>query len=262
MEKEILSKLMLLTFVIGFMGCVQQPRLAEPTEEEKRARAHQSAKVHTELAGEYFNRGQMEVALEEIDEALKAEPNYAPAHNVFGLINMKLNEDAKAMQNFTQAVKLASDDGEIRNNYGWFLCQRYPQLMDQAIEQFSQAINNSLYATPEMALTNAGICEIKRQRYDEAHTYLRKALLKQPNYFSALLALVDLDFQRGKLAEAKSKLTELMQNNSPTPESLLLAIKIEQAAGDQMTVDSYIFQLQKRFPDSNEAILVREGKVN
>ena len=95
MEKEILSKLMLLTFVIGFMGCVQQPRLAEPTKEEKQARAHQSAKVHTELAGEYFNRGQMEVALEEIDEALKAEPNYAPAHNVFGLINMKLNEDAK-----------------------------------------------------------------------------------------------------------------------------------------------------------------------
>jgi len=71
-----------------------------------------------------------------------------------------------------------------------------------------------------------------------------------------------MDFQRGKLTEAKSKLTELMQKNSPTPESLLLAIRIEQAAGDSMAADSYIFQLQKRFPDSNEAMLVREGKAN
>lgn len=253
---------MLSLLTISFMGCVQQPKLAEPTKEEKQARAHQSAKVHTELAGEYFNRGQMEVALEEIEEALKAEANYAPAHNVLGLINMKLNEDTKALQNFTQAVKLAPDDAEIRNNYGWFLCQRYSQLMDQAMEQFAQAISNPLYATPEMALTNAGICEIKRQRYDEGHAYLRKALLRQPNYFSALLALADMDFRRGKLTEAKSKLAELMQNNLSTPESLLLAIQIEQAAGDSMTADSYIFQLQKRFPDSNEAMLVREGRVN
>lgn len=262
MKKIILPILALLVLILGFGGCVQQPRVAEPTKEEKSARALQSAKVHTELAGEYYNRGQMDVALEEVDEALKAEPNYAPAYNVLGLVNMKLNDDAKALQNFTQALKLTPENAEIRNNYGWFLCQRVSQQMDQAIEQFTQAVQNPLYTTPEMALTNAGICEIKRQRYDEAQAYLRKALLIQPSYFTALLALVDMDFRRGRLVEAKSKLIELMQNNSPTPESLLLAIQIEQAIGDQMSADSYIFQLQKRFPDSREAISVREGKIN
>ena len=221
---------------------MQQPRVAEPTKEEKSARALQSAKVHTELAGEYYNRGQMDVALEEVDEALKAEPNYAPAYNVLGLVNMKLNDDAKALQNFTQALKLTPENAEIP-------CTALPF---PAIARF-RAI---------LPVSEIGICEIKRQRYDEAQAYLRKALLIQPSYFTALLALVDMDFRRGRLVEAKSKLIELMQNNSPTPESLLLAIQIEQAIGDQMSADSYIFQLQKRFPDSREAISVREGKIN
>lgn len=70
-----------------------------------------------------------------------------------------------------------------------------------------------------------------------------------------------MDFQRGNLILAKSRIAQLLQNSASTPESLLLAIRIEQAMGDLMAADSYIFQLQKHFPDSKEAIAVREGKI-
>ncbi len=83
----------------------------------------------------------------------------------------------------------------------------------------------------------------------------------QPNYSPALIGLVDIDFQRGNLVEARSKLVLFLQNNTSTPESLLLAIQIEQAVDDQQAADSYIFQLQKYFPDSKEAAAVREGKI-
>ena len=242
-------------------GCVQQPIDDGISNQAKSDRAHQSAKIHTELAAEYFNRGQLDVAIEEVTEALKAQSNYAPAYNVLGLINMTLNENSKALDSFEKATRIAPRNSEIHNNYGWFLCQRFAQRMDQAIDHFMIAAKDPLYPTPEMSFTNAGICELKRQKYNEAQIFFQRALSIQSNYSPALIGLMDIDFQRGNLADAKSKLVLFLQNNTSTPESLLLAIQIEQAMGDQLAADSYIFQLQKYFPDSKEAVAVREGKI-
>lgn len=251
----------ILLHLLGLGACVQQPINDGISPQAKADRAHQSAKIHTELAAEYFNRRQLDVALEEITEALNAQPDYAPAYNVLGLVNMALNEDSKALDNFEKAIQIAPRDSEIHNNYGWFLCQRFSQRMDQAINHFLMAVKDPFYSTPEKSFANAGICELKRQKYNEAQTFFQKALSIHPNYLPALIGLMDLDFQRGNLVDAKSKFVIFMQNNTSTPESLLLAIKIEQAIGDQLAADSYIFQLQKHFPDSKEAAVVREGKI-
>lgn len=260
------KKLLLLFFalppaLLGLSGCVQQAVNNGMPVQTGPDRALQSAKIHTELAAEYYYRGQLDVAIEEVNEALKAQSNYALAYNVLGLINMALNENSKALENFERAVRLAPRNSEIRNNYGWFLCQRFSQRMDQAIEHFMTAAKDPLYATPEMSYANAGICETKRQNYTEARLLFQKALSLQSNYSPAIVGLIDIDFQRGNLAEAKSKLAQFSQNNPPTAESLLMAIKIEQAMGNQLAVDSYIFQLQKHFPESKEMALIREGTV-
>ncbi len=260
-----MKKIQLAFFIVlllsGLNACVQQSTNDGMTDQARAERAHLSAKIHTELAAEYFNRGQLDVALEEIAEAFNAQSNYAPAYNVLGLVYMTLNENDKALQNFERAIQIAPKNSEINNNYGWFLCQRLPQRMDQAIAHFMAATTDPLYATPEMAFANAGLCEIKRKNYDAAEVFLQKAMLIQSKYSPAVIGIIDIDFQRGNLEGAKSKLTDFLQNNALTPESLLLAIQIEQAMGDQLTADSYIFQLQKHFPDSKEAVAIREGKI-
>jgi len=43
--------------------------------------------------------------------------------------------------------------------------------------------------------------------------------------------------------------------------SLELGIHIERAMGNPRAVDSYMFQLQKLFPDSKEAKAAREGRL-
>ncbi len=259
--KEIRFTFWILIILIGLSACVHQPVDADLSNQTNSERAQLSAKVHTELAAEYFNRKQLDVALEEVGEALKAQPNYAPAYNVLGLVNMTLNENNKALENFEQAIRLAPKNSEIHNNYGWFLCQRFAQQMDQAIGHFMIAAKDPMYSTPEMSYANAGLCELKRQRFDEAQLYFQRALLIQSNYLPALIGLADMDFQRGNVVEAQSKITHLLQNNSASPEGFLLAIQVEQAMGDQMAADSYIFQLQKYFPDSKEAAIIREGKI-
>ncbi|PSJ17350.1 type IV pilus biogenesis/stability protein PilW [Nitrosomonas supralitoralis] len=259
--KNHLSRFLLLLSFTGLSSCVQQHAENGMPVQDRADRAFQSARIHTELAAEYYYRGQLEVAIEEVNEALKAQSNYAPAYSVLGLINMNLNEDGKALENFERAIRMAPRNSEIHNNYGWFLCQRFPQRMDDAISHFMVAAKDPLYPTPEMSFTNAGVCETKRQKYTEAQLFFQNALSIKSSYSPAIIGLIDIDFQRGNLTDAKSKLSQFLQNNTSTAESLLMAIKIERALGNQLAVDSYNFQLQKHFPESKEAAAIREGRI-
>ena len=54
------------------------------------------ARVHTELAAAYYERGNMGVALEELRIALAADASYAPAYNILGLVHMDLKEYPQA----------------------------------------------------------------------------------------------------------------------------------------------------------------------
>ena len=80
------------------------------------------AKLHTELAAGYYERGQMDVALEELSEAMKLDPDNANIYNVYGLVYAVMGENAKAEQNFQRALQLAPQDSDIRHNWGWYLC--------------------------------------------------------------------------------------------------------------------------------------------
>lgn len=250
----------LMLSIVWLASCAQQPIERELTKEQERKRAQHSAKLHTELAAEYYHRGQYKVALEEVEEAFQAVPNYAPANNMLGLIYMSLRENTQAQKNFEQALKISSKDPEIHNNYGWFLCQRRPERMDQAIKHFMNAVSDPLYQTPEKSYTNAGICELKRNNYTAAKDYFNKALSISMAYSPALVGLIDVDFKSGKLIDAKSKLSHYMQHSTPTPESLWLGIKIERKLGDRYAEESYAYQLMKRFPNSEEALALREGR--
>jgi len=129
------------------------------TSREPDERAHNIAKIHTELAAAYFERKQYAVALQEIGVAMQADASYAPIYNVSGLIRMALREDEQAEADFRRGLKLDPDSSETHNNFGWFLCQRGHER--ESIQQFLSALKNPLYATPETAYANAGICARK-----------------------------------------------------------------------------------------------------
>lgn len=246
---------------VFLVGCVHEPTKASLTPDQIAARAEKSARIHTELAAEYFYRGQYKVALEEVDEALKSSADYAPAFSMLGLIYMELEEDGKAQSYFERALRLEPGNPEIHNNYGWFLCQRLPEQMDRAIRHFITALRDPLYDTRHIAHANAGICELKRNNFSEASLYFRESLSFQPNYRPALVGLIEIDFQRGDVAMARSKLSEFIQKFQPTARGLWLGVQIEQSAGNSRAAESYLFQLQKNFPNSKEAKAVREGAL-
>jgi len=241
-----------LILLVLLTGCAHNA----PTQQSTQA-ASNSAKVHTELAGLYFERAQMGIALSEVDLALQADKNYAPAYHVRGLIHMTLREDVAAEQDFLQSLRLDKSDSEAHNNYGWFLCQRGREL--ESIPQFMAALKNPLYTTPERAYLNAGLCFQKAGKNADAEEFLRRALVVQPDMLQALQALAELKFAEGDYLSAK-KFIAAQKNENLTAGQLLLAVRVERRLRNANAEASYAMQLRQRFPDSREAQLLIRGE--
>lgn len=227
------------------------------TPQQTNTRAQASARIHTELAAQYYERAQLGVALEELALALQAEPGYAPAFNVRGLVRMDLHEYQQADEDFRQSLSLDSSDPEAHNNYGWFLCQRGRE--PDSIVHFMAALKNPLYQTPEKAYLNAGLCSRKGGNMKDAEEFLQKALRIQPNMPEALLGMANVSFANADYAGAKSYFLRYSQSNSPplTAENLWLAVRIERKLGDRKAEENYAAQLRQRFPDARETQLIQ-----
>lgn len=222
-------------------------------------RARSSAKIHTELAASYFERGQYSIALQELGAAMQADDSYAPAYNVRGLVRMTLREDELADRDFRRALKIDPHSASTLNNYGWFLCQRGKP--KESIAKFMDALKDPLYNTPDVAYANAGVCAIKAGDLVAAESFLERALILHPAMPEAQIGLAELNYTRGDYSMAKVHLMRFMQvYDALTPEHLWLAVRVERKAGDRNAAASYALQLRKRFPDSREAQLLQAGE--
>lgn len=215
------------------------------------------ARIHTELAASYYEFGNMAVALEEVREALKSDPDYGPAYNVAGLVYAELREDKLAVENFQQALRIDPLDSDTNNNYGRFLCDR--QRVDEAIRYFSAALKNPLYKTPERSYVNAGLCLRRRGDLAGAEDYFNRALKLQAMQPQALYQLADLAYSRRAYPQAKQYLLRLERVSPVNPEFLWLAVRIERKLGDQLAAASYGTQLTRNFPQSKEAAALQAG---
>jgi type IV pilus assembly protein PilF len=221
--------------------------------------AFKSAKVHTELAGLYYERAQLGIALDELNQALQADRDYAPAYSVRGLVHMALREDKEAEEDFQRSLNLDNTDSDTHNNYGWFLCQR--DRAKEAIPQFMVAIKNPLYATPGLAYLNAGLCSKKAGNNKDAEEFLQKALLVQPELTQAMYALAELNFANANYSAAKKYFADFSQKtNNLTAEQLWLGVRINRKVRDRNSEASYATQLRNRFPDARETQMLIHGE--
>ncbi len=221
--------------------------------------AQKSARIHTELAASYYERTQYAVALQEVAVALKADDSYAPAYNVRALLRMALREDDQADADFRRSLWLDSSNSETHNNYGWFLCQRGHA--KESLKEFQEALQDPLYATPELAYLNLGLCSRKAGLMKDVESNLQRALILRPGMPEALYGLAEWSYDRGDYAGAKSYFIRFSQTSSElNAEQLWLAVHIERKMRDRNAEASYALQLRKRFPDSRETQLLMQGK--
>jgi len=230
-----------------------QPRSTPP--QPQQTSPHDRARIHTELASGYYERGQMDVALDELKISVGLDPNYAQTYNIYGLVYAVLGEDRNAEQNFERGLQLAPNDSEIRHNWGWYLCQHKRER--EALAQFELAVRNPLYRTPEIALVNAGRCAMSIGDMRAAEGYFRRALAAQPGNALAGYGLALIAYKEGRYDEARGWMKVVMQTTNPAPEALYLGMCVERKLRDNQAELSYVSQLRNRYPDSVETKGIR-----
>jgi type IV pilus assembly protein PilF len=218
------------------------------------------ARTHTDLAGAYYQRGNMGVALEELRIATAADSTYAPAYSLYGLVYMELREEKLAEQSFERALNLAPNDADINHNYGVFLCQTRRE--PDSIKYFNTAIRNPLYATPWRSYSAAGMCTLRSGNSKEAEQYFERALRLQPDDADSLLNLGQIRYKQGKIDEARRLVSRYNKLAEPSAESLWLALRIERKSGERVAEQSYANQLRRRFPGSAEYQSLQRGKFD
>ena len=210
------------------------------------------ADLYVNMAAAYFERGQLDAALEHGLRALKEDKRNADAHYVLAIIYRRLGKRSEADAHFADALRLEPRNPELLNAHGTMLC--VDRNYDEAIELFRQAAANPLYQTPEVALMNASDCSRRANRPGDAERFLREALSRNANYAPALLAMAQLTYERGEHQSARDYMTRYGRVGRPTPAALLLAYRIEAKLGNRASATTLADALRRQYPDAPEVM--------
>ena len=182
--------------------------------------------------------------------AIEADPGYASAYNILGLVHADLRENDQAQNNFERALRISPTDADTNHNYAWFLCQTDRE--EQSLRYFLAAVRNPLYSTPQKSYFLAATCAARKSKTQEAQDYFERAIKLDPNYSSAILGLAQLKYKRGDLADARTLVVRYNRLVEPSAESLWLALRIERKLGDKSAESDFAQQLRRQFSGTPE----------
>lgn len=235
---------------------VAVPEARESTKQPE-ADPRKRADIRLQLAANYYQKGQLSVALEEVRRALDVDPNFALAHSMLGLIYLDLGDRREADASYAQALRIDPNSPEIQNNHGWYLCQTGRER--ESIEFFQRAAANRLYRTPGLAMQNAGLCMLRVKDTAAAENFLRRS-------FELDAANPLTKFQLARLYLANKQVDRanfyygLLEKGPNAPVQLVwLGLRIARANGDLRQERQLADDLRRRFPNSAEAAALARG---
>jgi type IV pilus assembly protein PilF len=230
------------------------PAPSEQVDNDRRAR------VRLELASAYFGRGQTETALDEVKQALAANPNYGEAYNLRGLIYASMGEQALAEESFRKALQLNARDADTMHNYGWFLCQqrRFPE----AQAQFDQALAQPQYRLGARTLMTAGICQARAGELPEAERTLLRSYELDPSNPTTAVNLAEVLYRRGEYERARFYIRRAGRPQEVNAQTLWLAARIEHKLDNRAEVQNLGSELRQRFPQAPETLAFERGRFD
>ena len=145
---------------------------------QQAAQARRSERIappstNIQLGTAYLQQGNYALAREKLERSLKQNPKDPDVHTSLGAAVRPRRRAEARRQALPEALRLAPDKPDISNNYAVYLCKN--GRVDEGVERFTAVAANKYYRTPEVALTNAGVCLRGAKRLDEAQQHVRRA---------------------------------------------------------------------------------------
>lgn len=254
--------------VAALAGCAGKPAVtqstagngAEMVTASDEGNARKRARLRFELALGYLQQGQVTVALDEIKQALTVDPGFVEAYNLRGLIYMQLDDAGLAEDSFRRALAINPREGDTLHNYGWLLCQQ--KRYGDALTQFTAALAAPNYADRAKTLLAQGVCQLRAGLRPDAERSLVQAYELDAGNAAVGYNLASVLYQREEFTRAQFYIRRVNNSAAANPESLWLGIKIERRLNNREVLAQLAGQLQRRFPESREAIAYERGNFN
>jgi len=242
--------LLLGTAVIALSACTS------PSTTKTARKKSDASNYNMQLGMAYLNQGDLGLAKEKLDRALAENPSDPNVHSAMAMLQDRLGHPELADKEFKAALNLGPRAPDVLNNYAVYLCRT--GRVDEGVKTFEEAAHNALYRTPEAAYTNAGVCLRGAKRDTQAAMSFQRALQVRPNFAEAAYQLADLDFQRGEVAEARATIEQFTASFEPTPDLLLLGVRISRKQGDRLAEEKFARKLRMDYPASDQARALAE----
>jgi type IV pilus assembly protein PilF len=231
-----------LAAVVLLQACTTVSAPARP----QRQSDEDAARANLDVGIAYVREQRYALAVEAVTRALEFNPRLADAHSTIAIAYDQLGNLALAEEHYRRATELESNNAFAANSYAVFLCRRGE--WEAAEPFFRRAVDNPRYPTPDVALTNAGICA--RSSGDEvaAEQYLREALTRNNSSAGALAAMMDLSFAQGNYLRARAFMQRYLASQPPSAQVLAMCVEIETELGNDAEADQCRQTLSEEFP--------------
>ena len=223
----------------------------------ERASDSEAAIANMNLGAGYLRQGNTDLAIERLQRALAQDPRLVLAHSTIAVAYDQIGSLEEAETHFRRATQLDPDDGAAANAYAAFLCNRQGRWAD-AEPYFRRAAEDSNYGTPEVALTNAGLCARDAGQPEAAEENFRAALNRNPRYADALFNMMELTYQRGDYLQTRAFIQRYLDVRPATAPVLWLCFNAEQELNNAAAADRCATQLRSGFRGSPELAQLEE----
>ncbi len=246
----------------GLTGCASSGDVAATTGQESYTEsdipeARKRAINRLRLAILYFQDGKNNIALDEVKQAIAADPGWFEPYNMRGLIYLRTSEFALADVSFQKALSINSASPEVKHNYGVLLCKqaRYTE----GLAMFQGALSNPGYGQRSNTLMEQGVCQLAAGLKTDAELSFTRSFEIDPANNVSAYNLALLLFWRGEFNRSQFYVRRMNNSEAATAESLWIGVKVERKLNNRDATAQLGGQLLKRFPQSREALAYERG---
>tara|TARA_R110001592_G_scaffold116201_1_gene317323 strand:- start:521 stop:1303 length:783 start_codon:yes stop_codon:yes gene_type:complete len=248
----IFVSLLSLFFISACVSSETTKTINSPGGQKKTFDPEAAADTRINLALLYLENKQMQQAKENLDTALKYQPDSAKVYRIYAYYYQKVNENEKAENFYKKSLSLDSSNGDTYHNYGTFLCAQGEY--EKAEKAFLAAVELPSYTRVARTYANAAICAEEAEDNEKAIFYYQYALSHSPNSIDINLSLAKLNITEQNYKAAASNLFTFQRDSKQTAESLWQWIRLSYATGKKASLSRYSDQLLMQFPESQQAL--------
>lgn len=197
------------------------------------------------LGVSYLSNGNVGEAKKRLEEALKADPDFAYAHINLGTALAMEGNLEEAARHFSEAIRIFPNSVEAHSNLGSIFAMQGK--FDEALAHFTEAVR--LNPNSAEVLNNLGNVQARLGDFDGAAESYSKALRINPRFSQAHASLGDIFIRQGRINEALEHYKSAVEAN---PDDLIMRYKLANILLRLRRFDEAVYHYRKildRKPD-------------